>query len=150
MDELVAPQYVVHDIGGREGSEPADMQKQVANFFWEHGEMAGKIDYQIAEGDLVATRWLWDFHPTTWWMKALGGRNPLPIINVMRFQNGKIVEFWNHRHDIDTAAANIPVLIAGAVCLIAGLLLGMGTMVIARRLRASRAGNPTDLRPASA
>ncbi|MEO1420765.1 MAG: hypothetical protein AAFU66_07420, partial [Pseudomonadota bacterium] len=26
----------------------------------------------------------------------------IPIINVFRFENGKIVELWNHRHDIDT------------------------------------------------
>jgi hypothetical protein len=26
----------------------------------------------------------------------------LPVINVFRFKDGKIVEFWNHRHDVDT------------------------------------------------
>jgi hypothetical protein len=25
-----------------------------------------------------------------------------PIINVFRFEDGKIVEVWNHRHDIDS------------------------------------------------
>jgi hypothetical protein len=31
----------------------------------------------------------------------MGGAD-LPIINVFRLRDGKIVEIWNHRHDIDT------------------------------------------------
>jgi predicted SnoaL-like aldol condensation-catalyzing enzyme len=110
VDELVAPTYIVHDIGDRKGvTEPAEEQKRIADFFWQHGTMTGRIDYQIAEGDLVATRWQWDFRPETWWMRALsfGARNPLPIINVLRFRDGKIVEFWNHRHDIDSGRTNL-------------------------------------------
>ena len=110
VDELVAPTYTVHDIGDRKGvTDPAEDQKSIADFFWQHGTMTGRIDYQIAEGDLVATRWQWDFRPQTWWMRALsvGARNPLPIINVLRFRDGKIVEFWNHRHDIDSGRTNL-------------------------------------------
>ena len=29
-------------------------------------------------------------------------KGKISIINVVRIKNGKIVEFWNHRHDIDT------------------------------------------------
>lgn len=79
VDDLVAPTYIVHDIGDRKGvTEPADEQKQIADFFWQNGEMSGRIDYQIAEGDLVATRWQWKFKPKTWWMKALGGPEQIP------------------------------------------------------------------------
>ena len=69
---------MVHDIGGREGLEPASEQKEIASGF-----------------------------ASAWSMKLLGGRNPVPIVNVMRFRDGKIGEFWNHRHDIDTAAGNL-------------------------------------------
>jgi predicted SnoaL-like aldol condensation-catalyzing enzyme len=109
--DLVASSYVIHDIGERKGvREPVEEQKLTADRFWENGAMGGSIDFQIAEGDLVATRWQWDYRPQTWLMKLamLGGRNPVPIINVFRFQDGKIVEIWNHRHDIDVGfAANI-------------------------------------------
>jgi predicted SnoaL-like aldol condensation-catalyzing enzyme len=89
VDELVAPEYVVHDIGDRKGvQEPADEQKRTADFFWQNGTMGGHIDFQIAEGDLVATRWQWQYQPKTWSARIamLGGRNPIPIINVFRFE----------------------------------------------------------------
>jgi hypothetical protein len=98
--------------------EQAEEQKRIAQFFWDSGSMTGTIDYQIAEGDLVATRWQWYFEPNVWWMKLVGGREHIPIINVFRFRDGKIVEIWNHRHDIDTAQANF-IFIKG---LVVGLL----------------------------
>ena len=102
VDDLFAPTYVAHDTGDRKGvTEPADEQKQIADYFWQNGTMTGKIDYQIAEGDLVATRWQWEFQPTTWSAKILIGRTHIPSINVFRFRDGKVVEIWNHRHDID-------------------------------------------------
>lgn len=109
VDELVAPYYLVHDIGDRKSiREPADEQKHTAEFFWQKGTMSGHIDFQIAEGDLVATRWQWHYEPQTWLMKMtmLGSRNPIPIINVFRFKDGRIVEIWNHRHDIDVGFAS--------------------------------------------
>lgn len=107
VDELVAPTYIAHDIGERKNSmEPAEEQKKIAQFFWDRGTMTGNIDYQIAEGDLVATRWQWYFKPNVWWMKILGGDEHIPIINVFRIRDGKIVEVWNHRHDIDTGMGN--------------------------------------------
>ena len=105
--EYVADEYVVHDIGDRKGIvEPAIEQKQIADFFHSNGNMTGSIDYQIAEGDLVATRWQWKMEPTSVLFKIMGGRNQIPIINVFRYEDGKIVEIWNHRHDIDTAQGN--------------------------------------------
>jgi predicted SnoaL-like aldol condensation-catalyzing enzyme len=121
VDELVAPTYVVTDIGDRKGvTEPAEEQKKIAEFFWQNGTMTGAIDYQIAEGDLVATRWHWEFQPSTWYMKAfdkgakaLGGRSRIPIINVFRFRDGKIVEVWNHLHDVDTGITSLKFFMQG-------------------------------------
>ena len=139
VDDLVAPTYVVHDIGDRKGvTEPADEQKQIADFFWRNGEMTGRIDYQIAEGDLVATRWQWEFKPKTWWMKALGGQKQIPIINVFRFTDGKIVEIWNHRHDIDTAQGNILIIQGLIVGLIPTFILAVVTFLLWRKLRKQR------------
>ncbi|MEL7538783.1 MAG: ester cyclase [Pseudomonadota bacterium] len=102
-EDYVADTYVIHDIGDDKGvTEPAIAQKEIADFFWANGDMSGEIDYQIADGDLVATRWTWQFEPTSFLGRILKGRDDLPIINVFRFEDGKIVEIWNHRHDIDT------------------------------------------------
>ncbi len=144
VDELVAPEYLVHDIGGRKGVvEPADEQKRTAGFLWQNGSMSGHIDYQIAEGDLVATRWQWQYQPRTWWMKILmlGSRNPIPIINVFRFRDGKIVEIWNHRHDIDIGfAANILIAKGFAVGVLSTAFVAFGLGFWRRRRRDGGAG----------
>lgn len=101
--ETVADTYVVHDIGDRKGVvEPAIEQKHIADFFWENGTPDFELDYQIADGDLVATRWTVHFVPETLFGKVVLTEHSIPIINVFRIKDGKIVEIWNHRHDIDT------------------------------------------------
>lgn len=136
VDTLVAPEYVAHDIGDRKGvTEPADEQKQIAEFLWRNGEMDGRIDYQIAEGDLVATRWQWQYRPTSWWMKLmmLGGAESVPIINVFRFRDGRIVEIWNHRHDIDIGYAANTLVAKGFVAgVVATLIMILGLRLLRR------------------
>jgi predicted SnoaL-like aldol condensation-catalyzing enzyme len=130
VDEFFAPYYVVHDTGDRKAlQEPADEQRRTADLFWQRGSMSGNIDFQIAEGDLVATRWQWQYEPRAWPMRILmlGGRNPVPVINVFRFEDGKIVEIWNHRHDIDVGfAANVLRLQGFAVGVVASVLVALG------------------------
>jgi predicted SnoaL-like aldol condensation-catalyzing enzyme len=101
--KYVAKTYVAHDIGNRKNSqEEAIEQKKIADFFWNNGKLSGQIDFQIAEGNLVATRWTGQFEPKTLVGKIFIGEGKVPIINVFKIEDGKIVEFWNHRHDIDT------------------------------------------------
>lgn len=143
VDEIFAPTYVAHDIGKRKNSmEAADEQKKIAAFFWDRGTMTGSIDYQIAEGDLVATRWQWYFEPNVWWMKLLGGEQHIPIINVVRFRDGKIVEIWNHRHDIDTMQGNIIFLKGLVVGLLPAIVLLVIVIMLWRKLRKARASAP--------
>ena len=143
VDEIVAPTYIAHDIGARKNSmEPAEEQKKIAAFFWERGTMTGTIDYQIAEGDLVATRWQWYFEPNVWWMKILGGKEHIPIINVFRFRDGKIVEVWNHRHDIDTGQANFIFVKGLVVGIIPSIVLLVFLFLAWRRIRNLRASQP--------
>ncbi|MEE4210908.1 MAG: ester cyclase [Parvularcula sp.] len=100
--DYVADTYVVHDLGDRKGvTEEAVEQKEIADFFHRMGTLTGRMDYQIAEGDKVANRWFMTFEPNDQ-AKAMGmyGVEGVAIINVFRFNDeGKIVEFWNHRHD---------------------------------------------------
>lgn len=128
--KYVAEEYVVHDIGDRKNvTERGIEQKEIADFFHSQGEMTGTIDYQIAEGDLVATRWQWKFKPTSFMFSLMGGRNQIPIINVFRFRDGKIVEIWNHRHDIDTGRGNIPFVKGLGIGLLVALF-GWGTAFV--------------------
>ncbi len=128
----MAETYVAHDIGDRKGiTEPAIEQKNIADFFWANGDLKFTLDYQIAEGDLVATRWLWNYEPKTIFGKVLLGSTEIPIINVFRIVDGKIVELWNHRHDIDTSQT-LRFTLQG---LLIGLLIALIPTVIAIRLK---------------
>ena len=102
--DYVADTYVIHDIGDAKGlTEPAVTQKEIADMFHGFGKLTGELDYQIAEDDKVATRWLVSLEPND---AALAvGMTPVDrvaIINVFRYNSdGKIVEIWNHRHDVE-------------------------------------------------
>lgn len=102
--DYVADEYVVHDIGDRKNvTEPGQEQQAIADRFHSLGNMTGRISYQIAEGDMVATRWLLSLEVGPQG-EAMGMTSftDIPIINVFRFNDeGKIVEIWNHRHDVD-------------------------------------------------
>lgn len=101
---FVADEYVVHDVGDRKNvTEPAIEQKNIADMFHGFGDVSGAIDWQMADGDMVATRWTisLDASPEAQEM-GMTSVEDVPIINVFRFNEaGKIVEIWNHRHDVD-------------------------------------------------
>lgn len=102
--QYVADTYVIHDIGPAKGvTEPAIKQKEIADVFHSFGDLTGEIDYQIAEGDMVATRWFVKLDPTeTAQQIGMTKVDGVAIINVFRFNaDGKIVEIWNHRHDVE-------------------------------------------------
>lgn len=131
--DYVAEEYVVHDIGDRKAvTEPAIEQKNTADLFWDNGSWDSKINYQIAEGDLVATRWEATYSPSTFFGKVFFGSNTIPIINVFRInEEGKIVEIWNHRHDIDTRQT-LKFTVQG---ILIGLLIALIPTIIAFRLK---------------
>jgi predicted SnoaL-like aldol condensation-catalyzing enzyme len=130
--KYMADEYIIHDIGkDRNGVESGIVQKEIADFFWENGEMSGEIEYQLTNDDLVATRWIWHYRPRTLLGRFMVGEVDLPIINVFRIREGKIVEVWNHRHDIDTNRTNI-FLLKG---LLYGLLIAMIPLIWALYLR---------------
>ena len=136
----VADEYVVHDIFDRKNVvEEAIVQKEIADMFWDKGTLAGTIDYQIADGDLVATRWHASFKSNTFFGKMYG-MEELAIINVFRIKDGKIVEIWNHRHDIETNQT-LKFTFRG---LLFGLLIALIPTIIAirlwRKLKTRKAG----------
>jgi len=128
----VADEYMIHDIGDRKDNmEKAITQKEIADWFWKHGEMGIEMDYQIAEGNLVANRYTWNYKPETLFGKIILGSKPIDIINVFRFKDGKIVEIWNHRHDIETNQT-LKFTFQG---LLIGLLIALIPTIWAIRLR---------------
>ncbi|MEM8928452.1 MAG: nuclear transport factor 2 family protein [Bacteroidota bacterium] len=130
--DYFANEYVVYDVGAKEGlKESAIEQKKIADFFWSNGEMSGKIDYQVADGNRVATRWFWTYKPSSLLGHFLIGDVTIPIVNVFHFENGKIVRTDNHRHDISTNRTNTFV-IKGVLI---GLVIGLIPTIIAFRLR---------------
>ena len=130
--EYVADEYIVYDIGDRKGErEQAIEQKNIADFFWENGEMSGEIDYQVADGNKVATRWYWTYKPTSLLGRFLVGDKTIPIVNIFHFEDGKIVRTDNHRHDIDMNRTNTFVIKG----LLIGLLIALFPTIIAFRLR---------------
>ncbi len=140
--KYLADEYIIHDIGeDRNGVEPAITQKEIADFFWENGEMSGEIEFQLTNEDMVATRWIWHYRPSTLLGRFFVGEVDLPIINVFRIREGKIVEIWNHRHDIDTNRTNM-YLLKG---LLYGLLIAMvplfWAIFLRRKLRRMRKQN---------
>ncbi|MEP6705413.1 MAG: hypothetical protein ABJB34_11465, partial [Acidobacteriota bacterium] len=97
-------------------------------------------------GDLVATRWQWYFEPNVWWMKVIGGNEHIPIIDVVRVRDGKIVEVWNHRHDIDTIQGNFIFLKGLVVGLLPALALLVVSLMLWQKLRRARATSTVESR----
>ncbi len=133
-EETVADKYVVHDTGERKNvTEPAIEQKRVADRFWDGGKMNFQPEWQIAEGDLVATRWTFEYKAESLMSKIMYGTNTISGMNVFRIQDGKIVEIWSHRHDID---AKFPLyLFIGGKGFLLGLLVALIPTIMAIRYR---------------
>lgn len=132
----LADTYVVHDIRGRKNvTEPAVQQKDIADRFWSNGTMSGEIDFQIANCNMVATRWQWWGKPETLIGRLFLNEKRIPIINVFRIEDGQIVEIWNHRHDIDTPRTWLFVFQGLAVGLLIALALLVWALLLKRKLK---------------
>lgn len=60
------------------------------------------------------------------------------IINFFRFQDGRIVELWNHRHDINTGMTRKFVLQGRAIGLLTALVPTIQAWRLNRRMRIAR------------
>ena len=103
-----APRYKVFDPRGRMGvEESAETQEKIARQWCvENGDCSrSEILWQVAEGDRVATYWMFRQTPKRPFAGAIAhlfGRVPLekPIINVFRFAGDRIIESTNQRDDL--------------------------------------------------
>ena len=96
-DDLLAPDYVDHDPAMPEDIHgPEGFKQYVGAYRSAFPDLHLEIEEQIAEGDLVATRWtgtgtddgeLAGIPPT-------GKRVTLPGMEIVRISGGKLVEGW--------------------------------------------------------
>ena len=96
-DDLLAPDYVDHDPAMPEDIHgPEGFKEYVGAYRSAFYDLHPEIEEQIAEGDLVATRWtgtgthdgeLAGIPPT-------GKRVTLPGMEIVRISGGKLVEGW--------------------------------------------------------
>lgn len=98
IDELVAADYVGHDPAQPELHGPDGIREFVTTYLAGFPDGKITIDEQLAEGDLVATRWtgrgtqqgeLMGIPPT-------GKQITVSGITISRVKNGKVVEEWTN------------------------------------------------------
>jgi steroid delta-isomerase-like uncharacterized protein len=101
--EVFVADYVRHDLRpGQALSGPEGQAKIAADFRAAFPDLRMEVDLIIAEGDLVAARWTTEGTNTGPWAGRLatGNRARFSGVNVFRFEDGKVVELWNHRDDL--------------------------------------------------
>ncbi len=102
-DEVFAGEYIRHDFRGGEPEPGPDGQKRIAgDFRAAFPDLQWQIDFLVGEDDMVVGRWTASGkHDGAWaGVQPSGRRMRFSGINVFRFENGKVVEIWNHRDDL--------------------------------------------------
>ena len=98
IDELVAPDYIGHDPAQPDMQGPEGIKEFITGYLAGFPDGRITIDEQLAEGDLVATRWtgrgthqgeLMGIPPT-------GKQVTVSGITISRVKNGKVVEEWSN------------------------------------------------------
>jgi predicted ester cyclase len=97
LDQFVAPDVVHHDPYDPHGAEGIEgHRKTIAANRLAFPDMRITIEEQIAEGDMLATRWTSEMTHKG----SLGGEQPsgnrvtISGITMERFREGKVVEAW--------------------------------------------------------
>ena len=103
VDEVFADDYERHDFRAGDPVPGPEGQKQVAAAFRAaFPDLTWTIDFLVAEDDFVVGRWTASgTHGGSWaGLEPTGRSIEFSGVNVFRFENGKVVEIWNHRDDL--------------------------------------------------
>src|SRR4051812_22366841 len=87
VDEILAEDVVVHDRGREALRGAAAVKEAVAAAREAHPGVELRVEEQVAEGDLVATRYT-----------ATAGEASFSGLELARFADGKVVEVWESWH----------------------------------------------------
>ncbi len=103
IDELFSPDAVGLDRARPSGAHgPAGAKELVQNFRDAFPDIHVQIEYQIADGDRVASKWaMTGTHQGKFMGKAPTGRKvSLSAVSIDRIANGKVVEYNTFRDDL--------------------------------------------------
>jgi steroid delta-isomerase-like uncharacterized protein len=101
--DVFAEDYVRHDLRpGNPPPGPAGQKRIAADFRAAFPDIHTTVDFVIAEGDMVVTRWTAEGTNTGVWgnVAPTGKRVRFSGVNIFRVENGKVVELWNYRDDL--------------------------------------------------
>lgn len=101
--QVFAENYVRHDL--RPGNPPGGPagQKQVADDFRAaFPDLKHETELLIGENDFVVARWTMQGTNTGNWggVPPTGKYVKMSGVNIFRFENGQVIEIWNHRDDL--------------------------------------------------
>ena len=93
IDEIVSPDVINHFPNGYTKKGIDYIKKSNPQFYKAFPDMKHTIEFQIAEGDLVATRYIWrGTHKGNWMgIEPTGKEVTFTILNVSRIRDGKRV-----------------------------------------------------------
>ena len=115
--EVFADDYVRHDFRATGALPGPEGQKKIADDFRAaFPDLRVVVDLIVGEGDYVVGRWTaTGTHSGPWGAVAPSGREAtFSAVNIYRFENGKVVEIWNHRDDLGLAEQLGAPIYAGA------------------------------------
>jgi predicted ester cyclase len=96
IDEIVAPDVVYHYPNNNDERGLETIKRNEPGFKKAFPDMKHTLEAQIAEGDLVTSRFKWrGTHMGEWMGIAPTGKElSFTLIEIARFSDGKIVEAW--------------------------------------------------------
>lgn len=100
--EVFADDYVRHDLRPTDPPAGPEGQKKIADDFRSaFPDLKVTVDLVVGGDDYVVGRWTASgTHLGSWAGLAPTGRHAtFSAANIFRFENGKVVEIWNHRDD---------------------------------------------------
>jgi steroid delta-isomerase-like uncharacterized protein len=101
--EVFADDYVRHDFRAAEALPgPAGQKKIAEDFRAAFPDLRVSVDMIVGEDDLVVGRWTaTGTHLGRWGVLEPSGQQvAFSAANIFRFEDGKVVEIWNHRDDL--------------------------------------------------
>jgi steroid delta-isomerase-like uncharacterized protein len=98
IDELASPDYVGHDPAVPEVQGPEGIKEFISGYLAAFPDGMITIEQQVAEGDLVATRWSGrgTHQGELMGIPATGKQITVNGITISRLENGKVVEEWTN------------------------------------------------------
>ncbi len=115
--EVFAEDYVRHDLRPTDALPGPRGQKKIADDFRAaFPDLRVTVDLVIGEGDFVVGRWTaTGTHLGSWGaLEPTGRQATFSAVNIFRFEDGKVVEIWNHRDDLGLREQLGVALYAGA------------------------------------